>query len=207
MSHGDGTNSTEDQPLVPPSESSFVRLARAYQEEGLLDDGIRVCRDGLKRFPESWAGRIILGKMLLDRGEVEEAYDELDRVRREASGRTEILTALEEALTGISGRAGENSASSEPEVLTLESDTNGRPLQESVDAPVHDPLATPTLAKLYASQGDAAAAAAILRRMELQDDVPAAAESSAALRAQQRYLNRLSAILAALRREQRPRLS
>ena len=72
-----------------PREASFVRLAEAYRKEGLLRDAVRICRDGLARFPASWPGRIVLGRILLEQGAIEEAYDELERfgAKREASPR------------------------------------------------------------------------------------------------------------------------
>ena len=65
------------RPAVDPSESSFVRLAEAYRREGLLEDAIRICREGLTRFPTTLRGRIFLGQILLEQGETPEATAEL----------------------------------------------------------------------------------------------------------------------------------
>ncbi|MEI8188782.1 MAG: tetratricopeptide repeat protein [candidate division NC10 bacterium] len=171
----------EVRPAPEPREASFVRLAEAYRKEGLLGDAVRICRDGLARFPASWPGRIVLGGILLEQGAVEEAYDELERVRRESRGRPEILAALEEVLK----RA--------PTVASERVEPVGEPSSR-------DPLASPTLAKLYASQGDPATAEAILRQLGQGDRPAGARQESAADRARQRYVKSLTAFRSVLQR-------
>jgi predicted Zn-dependent protease len=50
-------------------ESTFVRLAGAYREHGRLDDAVRVVERGLTRRPGHLAGRVLLARVQLDRGE------------------------------------------------------------------------------------------------------------------------------------------
>lgn len=168
-----------------PSESSFIRLAEAYRREGLLADAIRICREGLTRCPTSLRGRILLGQSLLEQGATPSAMAEFDRVEREASGNPEILALLREARRSVSppsthamesaeasepwiGRPeADHDLASEPGVLFLDfsehPDTGGQP---SMNAPVN-PLASSTLAALYADQGDPARAEAIRRQLEV----------------------------------------
>ena len=169
-----------------PREASFVRLAEAYRKEGLLRDAVRICRDGLARFPASWPGRIVLGRILLEQGAVEEAYDELERVRREARGKPEILAALEDVLK----RA--------PAVASERVEPVGEPSS-------HDPLASPTLARLYASQGDPATAEAMLRQLGRGDRPTGAREESAEDRSRERYLKSLTAFRSVVQRGRRTR--
>jgi len=172
----------DDILLAPePREASFARLAEAYRKEGLLGDAVRICRDGLARFPASWPGRIVLGRILLEQGAVEEAYDELEHVRREARGRPEILAALEDVLK----RA--------PAVASERVEPVGEPSSR-------DPLASPTLAKLYASQGDPATAEAILRQLGQGDRPAGARQESAGDRARQRYVKSLTAFRSVVQR-------
>ena len=169
-----------------PREASFVRLAEAYRKEGLLRDAVRICREGLARFPASWPGRIVLGRILLEQGAVEEAYDELERVRREAGGKPEILAALEDVLTRAPAVASER--------------------VEPVGVPSsRDPLASPTLAKLYASQGDPATAEAILRQLGQGDRPAGAGQESAGDRSRQRYVKSLTAFRSVVQRGRRTR--
>jgi tetratricopeptide (TPR) repeat protein len=177
----------DDIRSVPePREASFVRLAEAYRKEGLLRDAVRICRDGLARFPAAWPGRIVLGRILLEQGVVEEAYDELERVRREARGKPEILAALEDVLKQV------------PPVASEGLEPVGEPSSR-------DPLASPTLAKLYASQGDPATAEAILRQLGREDRPADARQESERDRRRQRYLKSLTAFRSVVQRERRPR--
>jgi hypothetical protein len=168
-----------------PREASFVRLAEAYRKEGLLRDAVRICRDGLARFPASWPGRIVL-RILLEQGAVEEAYDELERVRREARGKPEILAALEDVLKEAPAIASER-------------------VEPVGELSSHDPLASPTLARLYASQGDPATAEAILRQLGRGDRPAGARLESAADRSRQRYLKSLTALRSVVQRGRRTR--
>jgi hypothetical protein len=190
------------------AESSFVLLAEAYRKEGLLEDAVRICRGGLTRFPASLPGRIVLAKILLDQGALAGASDELKRVRSEAGDRPEVLAALEEALQGVSPPSDETQEPIEPGVLVLD------PPQETIqrqdlagEASARDPLATPTLAKLFASQGDTARAEAILSQLERSDGSTGPSEVPPRDQARQRYLGRLVVLREIVQRERRTRLS
>jgi len=172
------------RPAADPNESSFVRLAEAYRREGLLSDAIRICREGLTRFPASLRGRILLGQILLEQGATPEATAEFDRVERESSGNPEILALLREARPPVAPprpddggsletpgplegtpESGE-AAAHEPDVLFLDfPEYAGSPGMQAPSAPV-DPLASSTLAALYADQGDPVRAEAIRRQLE-----------------------------------------
>ncbi len=193
----------EPAPLSEGHETSFVRLADAYRREGLVDDAIRICREGLAKFPGSLHGRIVLGQSLLDRGAIGEAVVELARVEREGRGDPAILASLcEVRLSGErawpvgadlvreaaspAGAPTEGTPQAErvePGVLIL--DDTGRPAQAASvgEASADDSLASSTLAGLYASQGDAATADSILRRIA-PDDAPPAEEETPADRPQ-----------------------
>ena len=184
-------NSVSD-PAKDMSEASFIRLAEAHRREGLTDDAIRICREGLVKFPSSLRGRIVLGQSLLDHGAIGEAIVELGRVEREAGGDPEIIALLcEVRMAAPRARPVEHAtapvelassvardeetgrqAGPEPSVFTLdgEESTAEAPLP---GAPQDDPLASATLAGLYASQGDPATASAILRRVAAAEAPPA----------------------------------
>jgi hypothetical protein len=138
--------------MLDPGETSFFELADAYRVEGLLPDALRLCRDGLARYPASLRGRLILAKSLLASGEVSQAASELAWARA--------------------------SAPEHPEVLELGRELESRWIRESFSASgeptdpgaseVADPLASPTLAGLYASQGDDLRAAAIRKELRVR---------------------------------------
>ena len=63
-----------------PQSRIFAQLADAYRKEGLLDEAIRICRDGLAAHPTYVSGRVVLGRALLEQGALEEAEAEFRRV-------------------------------------------------------------------------------------------------------------------------------
>jgi hypothetical protein len=154
----------------------------------------------LAKSPTSLRGRIVLGQCLLDQGAIGEAIVELGRVERESGGDPEILALLcDVRMAGPQRRpattpaTAEVPADSDRSAVTLGAEL-GR--EESVEPPVlmldsagepgsggallgpvqADPLASPTLAGLYASQGDTATAEAILRQITPEESPPAAEE-------------------------------
>ena len=60
-----------------PTSQTYAALAEAHRRAGQPEEAIRLCRDGLARFPEYSTTRLILAKALLDRGEVAEARREI----------------------------------------------------------------------------------------------------------------------------------
>jgi len=187
MSEGAASNSPPDM-----TEPSFIHLAEAHRREGLIADAIRICREGLAKFPSSARGRIVLGQSLLDEGAIGEAIVELGRVERESGGDPEILALLcevrmeapqrrpvsadvaAESDVPVATRGGEipGAEALEPPVLIL--DSAGQPVSDGALAGSSqaDPLASSTLAGLYASQGDPAMAETILRQIAPEEPAP-----------------------------------
>jgi len=62
-----------------PSSQVHAALGEAYRRAGRLDEAIRICRQGLERYPAYSTGRFILAKALLDRDDVREARAEVER--------------------------------------------------------------------------------------------------------------------------------
>lgn len=179
------------------TEISFIRLAEAHRREGLIDDAIRICREGLGWFPGSLRGRIVLGQCLLDQGAIGEAIVELGRVEREGHGDPEIVALLrdvrlqgpepvpvgadlvarsESPAADVGG--GLSGEPAEPAVLILEPIDYPSESEETPGASEGDPLASATLAQLYASQGDSATAEAIRRQITAAEAEPAPEPSS-----------------------------
>ena len=125
--------------LDPPI---FVHLADAYRKEGLLEDAIRTCRDGLAAHPSCASGRLILARALLEGGSLDTARQECEQVLAQEPTHPEarqLLAALS-ARQQPAARGG---------------------------AWKGDPLASPTLAALYAAQGHRTAAEAMYRELGL----------------------------------------
>lgn len=56
----------------------FFPLANAYRERNNLDKCISLFRQGICVFPQYWAARVALGRALMERGDLDEALEELE---------------------------------------------------------------------------------------------------------------------------------
>lgn len=67
----------EERLAKDPGSLAFAPLADAYRKVGRTREAIRLCREGLGRFPEYATARLILAKALLDEGDAEAALAEV----------------------------------------------------------------------------------------------------------------------------------
>jgi tetratricopeptide (TPR) repeat protein len=67
----------EERLARDPGSLTFAPLADAYRKAGRARDAIRLCREGLDRFPQYVTARLILAKALLDDGDPDRALDEV----------------------------------------------------------------------------------------------------------------------------------
>jgi tetratricopeptide (TPR) repeat protein len=67
----------EERLARDPGSLAFASLADAYRKAGRIDDAIRLCREGLERYPEYGTARLILAKALLDAADPERALEEV----------------------------------------------------------------------------------------------------------------------------------
>lgn len=79
MPTADDVHHLEARLAREPSSQAHAALGEAYRRAGRLDDAIRLCRQGLERYPAYSTGRFILAKALLDRDDVREARAEVER--------------------------------------------------------------------------------------------------------------------------------
>ena len=68
-----------------PTPVVFLQLAEEYRKEGLYQDAINTCREGLKRHPNYWSTRVSMGRIYREMGETEKAREEALRKQHEAS--------------------------------------------------------------------------------------------------------------------------
>jgi protein O-GlcNAc transferase len=66
----------EERLAKDPGSLAFAHLADAHRKAGRAAEAIRLCREGLERFPEYATARLILAKALLDDGDPEAALAE-----------------------------------------------------------------------------------------------------------------------------------
>ncbi len=67
----------EERLAKDPASLAFAPLADAHRKAGRPREAIRLCREGLERFPEYATARLILAKALLDDGDLEAALGEV----------------------------------------------------------------------------------------------------------------------------------
>jgi tetratricopeptide (TPR) repeat protein len=67
----------EERLAKDPTSLAFAPLADAYRKTGRIHDAIRLCREGLARFPQYVTARLILAKALLDDDDPDGALDEV----------------------------------------------------------------------------------------------------------------------------------
>ncbi len=63
-----------------PDSRVFAPLADLYRRLGRLDDAERICREGLRRHPYYAGGRVALAHILFDKGQLQEAFDEVESI-------------------------------------------------------------------------------------------------------------------------------
>ncbi|HKW90606.1 MAG TPA: tetratricopeptide repeat protein [Methylomirabilota bacterium] len=63
-----------------PTSLAFAPLADAYRKAGRIADAVRLCREGLARFPHYVTARLILAKALLDGGDPDGAMEEVQAI-------------------------------------------------------------------------------------------------------------------------------
>lgn len=143
-----------------------MQLAEAYRQEGLLDDALRILRDGLTREPGSISGRLALARLRLEQTAFDEALAEAERIEELAPDSLEVLEL-------------------KAQILWLRRASPPAPEARSRQAPeiVAGPsagLASPTLAALYAAQGYTERAEALKVQLAAAPEGSGGAESPAA---------------------------
>jgi tetratricopeptide (TPR) repeat protein len=74
----------EERLAKDPGSLAFAPLADAYRKAGRTAAAIRLCREGLERFPEYATARLILAKALLEEGNTDAAMAEVQAILQQA---------------------------------------------------------------------------------------------------------------------------
>jgi len=153
-----------------PDSRLFLPLADALRRAGELERAVKLCREGLERFPDFASARILLGECLAEIGELEQAEQTLKKMAAEDSENLRVLKGL----AGLAERRGDkDKAQALYEQLgereAAETESYPRPGQAEDRADVLEPLeddqvatvdqdpgelfVTHTLADIYRLQG------------------------------------------------------
>jgi tetratricopeptide (TPR) repeat protein len=79
-----------------PASTAFAQLAEELRRSGAYHEAVQYCRAGLARHPRYLAGRVTLGRSLLELGALDEAARELDLVLQTAPDHLPAIRALAE---------------------------------------------------------------------------------------------------------------
>ena len=79
---------------LDPASVLFAGLAEEYRKAGLFEESVAACRAGLEQHPTYITARVTLGRSLLALGRYEEAWAELEHVRRAAPDNLAATRAL-----------------------------------------------------------------------------------------------------------------
>jgi len=81
-----------------PSSIAFAQLAEEYRRAGQHTESIEVCRAGLAVHPGYLSARVTLGRALLELGQLDEAFFELELVLKSAPENLAAIRGLAEIL-------------------------------------------------------------------------------------------------------------
>jgi tetratricopeptide (TPR) repeat protein len=187
----------EERLARDPTSLAFAPLADAYRKAGRARDAIRVCREGLARFPHYTTARLVLAKACLEEGDLAGARAELQVIlgaspRDLEARRLAALVALrsgrfEEAVPHLEQAVKLDPAERECRALLEALQAGGRVPESSPLARVlaDDTFATVTFGRLCLEQGLVDEAAQIFLRIAMREPAHevARAELDRALRA------------------------
>lgn len=144
-----------------PLSVVFVPLAQIGREQGHLEVARAICKKGLEQHPNSVSGRILLARILYDLDELAEAQTLTLRILDEFPGQQEALSLLDRILKG---REGESTSTPSPQSASA---PNGEKMErESEGISIWE---NPTMAKIYADQGEVRVARQMLERILTRD--------------------------------------
>ncbi|MFH1060376.1 MAG: tetratricopeptide repeat protein [Pseudomonadota bacterium] len=142
-----------------PGSRQFVRLAQAYLAAGRAAEAAEVLGRGLVLNPRETAARQLLAQAHEAQGRAREALDQLLLAANELCGHAGLF----EQLAVLLDQAGREDQAEQARRLAVDLAQGFGPAAGAADAAT--PADTVTLAEIYASQGHAAQAAAIYRRL------------------------------------------
>lgn len=125
----DSVKKFSDQVLNDPSSLLFASLADFYRENGLFQEALSICQNGLESHPENTEGRLVLAQCCRALGDIDRARSELTTVLK-----AHPENALAKKLLAELDRAGDSAPEpgrEKPEEAAPESSMAAEPLPVS----------------------------------------------------------------------------
>ncbi len=133
----------------------FIPLAQICREHGLLEEARQICEKGLARHPQSVSGRLMLSRILMDLEQTGEAKALVKAVLEEYPAQQEAKTLHQRLLRmGGAEESEEKSQAHDDSEEVTEKSERAVSLWEN-----------PTMAKIYADQGETKIALQIVDRI------------------------------------------
>jgi Tfp pilus assembly protein PilF len=132
----------------------FIPLAQICREQGFLETARAICERGLARHPSSVSGRLMLARIHVDADETARAQETVEKVLQEYPAQQEALALLNK-INRLEEPEGEGSGPGPSAAVPL---AIGVSLWEN-----------PTMAKIYADQGETRLARQILDKVLARD--------------------------------------
>ena len=88
-----------------PDSRLFLPLADALRRAGELERAIKLCREGLARYPDFTSARVLLAECLAALGKLEEAESIFEELARADAGNVMVLSSLAEVAGQRGGRS------------------------------------------------------------------------------------------------------
>ncbi len=143
----------------------FIPLAEICREQGYLSEARAICEAGLKSQPSSVSGRLMLARILLDLQETQQASDLVDHVLTSYPAQQEARSLAEKIrISHAVAKKTETKESPRSETPPETSDEG----EEKTLSPL-TLWENPTMAKIYADQGEVRVAKRILDRILSHD--------------------------------------
>jgi len=158
------SESLEARLAANPRSMSFARLAGLYLRQGNVEDALRLSVDGVKRFPRYGTGHLILGKCYEALGRNVEAmleYRKALRATPDNEAIRQMLTAVEkkeEEAFRLFEKERTRRMDGQRDTLSAHTYVTGNRKEPVAKRPEERGpnirIVTPTLAEIYATQGE-----------------------------------------------------
>ncbi|HEX5036205.1 MAG TPA: tetratricopeptide repeat protein [bacterium] len=147
----------------------FIPLAQICREQGFLEMACQICEKGLSRHPGSVSGRLMLARIFIDMEREEKAKEIVEKVLQEYPAQQEAEALLHKLKRMEEPEPAKKSSKSvEPEETSVSS-TEEVTEEAAPIASAVSPWENPTMAKIYADQGETKIAHQILDKILARD--------------------------------------
>lgn len=162
----------------------FIPLAQICREQGLLDLAREICEKGLSRHPASVSGRLMLARIFMDQDKLDDARGLVEKVLEEYPAQQEAASLCDKIARaqGRSVKETKSQTKTHAEPVAPKESPKESESSDGEDATEVTTVSStvsiwenPTMAKIYADQGETRIARQILEKILARDPANARA--------------------------------